>query len=44
MAGVIRGRNPLILAVHDAPQLCCGVVHEKLPPDAPPLAGGEDVT
>jgi len=27
MAGVIRGRSPLILAVEDAPQLCCGVIH-----------------
>jgi len=27
MAGVIRGRSPLILAVKDARQLCCGVVH-----------------
>jgi len=27
MAGVIRELNPLILAVEDAPQLCCGVVH-----------------
>jgi len=30
MAGVIRGRSPLILAVEDAPQLCCGVVHYPL--------------
>jgi len=27
MAGVIRGQSPLILAVEDAPQLCCGVIH-----------------
>jgi len=27
MAGVIRGRSPLILAFENAPQLCCGVVH-----------------
>lgn len=27
MAVVIRGLNPLILAVEDAPQLCYGVVH-----------------
>ncbi len=27
MAGVIRGRSPLILVFEDAPQLCCGVVH-----------------
>jgi len=25
--GVIRGQSPLILAVEDAPQLCCGVIH-----------------